>query len=140
MLTPQHIDHIVLNAQQSPQDMLNFYCQVLGCVVERQEPDFHLTQLRAGFSIIDLLTGPESNHQIQNPAGSEIFRQKNVDHFCLTVNETIDKKLLEWFADHGVECSDIHDNYGAQGFGESVYIKDPLGNTIEIKTMKPAPL
>ncbi|WP_394175942.1 VOC family protein [Thalassotalea litorea] len=139
MLTPQHIDHIVLNAQQSPQEMLNFYCQVLGCVVERQEPEFHLTQLRAGFSIIDLLTGPNQAEHIQ--AAKDIDRSKpNVDHFCLTVNETIDAQLLEWFADHGIECSDIHDNYGAQGFGESVYIKDPLGNTIEIKTMKPAPL
>ncbi|QDP01584.1 VOC family protein [Thalassotalea sp. PS06] len=137
MLTPQHIDHIVLNAQQSPQEMLNFYCQVLGCVVERQEPEFHLTQLRAGFSIIDLLTGPDSKNQVKEPNGNA---SRNVDHFCLTVNETIDDQLLTWFADHGVECSDIHDNYGAQGFGESVYIKDPLGNTIEIKTMKPAPL
>ncbi|TKB43850.1 VOC family protein [Thalassotalea mangrovi] len=139
MLTPQHIDHIVLNAQKSPEEMLNFYCQVLGCVVERQEPEFHLTQLRAGFSIIDLLTGPNDQTQLNGKSANQ-RGCNNVDHFCLTVNETIDDDLLTWFADHGIECSDIHDNYGAQGFGESVYIKDPLGNTIEIKTMKPAPL
>ncbi|TCG02698.1 VOC family virulence protein, partial [Paraburkholderia steynii] len=35
--------------------MTRFYCDVLGCSVEKQQTDLGLTQLRAGRSLIDLL-------------------------------------------------------------------------------------
>lgn len=49
------IDHLVLRVASQPV-MQAFCCGVLGCTVEREEPDLGLTQLRAGSSLIDLVT------------------------------------------------------------------------------------
>ncbi len=46
------LDHVVLRAANVPR-MVHFYCQVLGCTLERERPDLGLTQLRAGNSLID---------------------------------------------------------------------------------------
>ena len=53
MLELVGLDHIVLRtARLAP--MLNFYCGVLGCVIERETSlDLGLTQLRAGAALID---------------------------------------------------------------------------------------
>ncbi|EPS0984844.1 VOC family protein, partial [Vibrio vulnificus] len=51
----QAIDHIVLRVVDLPK-MLAFYCDILGCVVEREVAEFGLTQLRAGSALIDLVT------------------------------------------------------------------------------------
>ena len=48
------IDHIVLRTQD-PARLERFYCEVLGCTVEKRQPDFGLTQLRAGDALIDLV-------------------------------------------------------------------------------------
>src|SRR5207237_4046455 len=57
----QGIDHIVLRVRELPR-ALAFYRDVLGCRVEREQPELGLTQLRAGRSLIDLVTldGPRS--------------------------------------------------------------------------------
>ncbi|MGB1884670.1 MAG: VOC family protein, partial [Gammaproteobacteria bacterium] len=31
------------------------------------------------------------------------------------------------------ELSEVHERYGADGFGDSVYVTDPEGNTVELK-------
>ena len=49
------LDHIVLRTTRLA-PMLDFYCGVLGCVVEREtSPALGLTQLRAGEALIDLV-------------------------------------------------------------------------------------
>ena len=48
------IDHVVIRILDLPA-MLNFYCGVLGCVVERRQDDIGLIQLRAGNALIDLV-------------------------------------------------------------------------------------
>lgn len=127
MISVVTIDHIVLHAGQNFTKMLTFYTQVLGCNVERELPEFNLTQLRAGHAIIDLLNDPK--HQT-NP------HSYNVEHFCLTIEQAIDKKLIDALNALEIETTQISHNYGAQGFADSVYIKDPQGNSVELKQTK----
>ena len=51
MIKPKAIDHIVLRTEHY-QALIDFYCQVIGCVVERRLPEkIGLTQLRAGSAL-----------------------------------------------------------------------------------------
>lgn len=49
------LDHVVLRVHDVER-MVEFYCQVLGCRIDRQQTDLGLTQLRAGSILIDLVS------------------------------------------------------------------------------------
>jgi len=34
---------------------------------------------------------------------------------------------------NGVDPGEVHERYGAEGYGPSIYITDPDGNTVELK-------
>ena len=55
MFTIQHIDHLVLRVTDIDR-MLAFYIDVLGCTMEKIQEEIGLWQLRAGASLIDLVT------------------------------------------------------------------------------------
>ncbi len=122
------IDHIVLRVRELPR-ALKFYRDVLGCPVEREEPELGLTQLRAGRSLIDLVTidGP-----LGRPAAARASAP-NVEHFCLALAPFDEADLSSWFASCGVGVIDPSSRYGAEGEGRSFYIVDPDGNRIEVK-------
>ncbi|MBO6555985.1 MAG: VOC family protein [Pseudomonadales bacterium] len=129
------IDHIVLRVADLDAS-LRFYEDILGCRKERELPDLGLYQLRAGRQLIDLVTvGSKLGGKIPvNPDG------KNQDHFCLTL-DTFDEDILrEWLSSHGIEASEVGERYGAKGYGLSVYIQDPDGNTVELKADVGIPL
>ena len=44
-----------------------------------------------------------------------------------------EETILGHLAAHGVESGDVASRYGATGQGPSVYLKDPEGNTVELK-------
>ena len=125
--TLRGIDHIVLRVR-ALEPALAFYCGVLGCRVEREQPQLGLTQLRAGRSLIDLVTrdGPLG-------AAAPNAAAPNVDHFCLTLTPFEEAQLATWLATHGVATEEAASRYGAGGLGPSVYIADPDGNRIELK-------
>ena len=50
----REIDHVVIRAA-NVDAMARFYCDVLGCSLEKEQRELGLTQLRAGRSLIDLL-------------------------------------------------------------------------------------
>jgi glyoxylase I family protein len=50
----REIDHIVLRVIDLDR-MLRFYCEVLGCTIERRQDSIGLIQLRAGRSLVDLV-------------------------------------------------------------------------------------
>ena len=54
MIHIRDIDHIVLRVVDLP-SMLRFYCEALGCHVERRQDEIGLVQLRAGRSMLDLV-------------------------------------------------------------------------------------
>ena len=61
MLLLSAIDHIVLRVT-SLDSMARFYCDVLGCIREREVEELGLVQLRAGGSLIDLVAVHGGRH------------------------------------------------------------------------------
>jgi glyoxylase I family protein len=128
----QGIDHIVLRVQEL-QRSLAFYRDVLGCPIEREQAELGLTQLRAGRSLIDLVTldGPLG-------AGAPPGAGRNLEHFCLTVAPYEEAAVMAWLRARGVVVQEPGARYGAQGEGRSFYIEDPDGNRVELKAASPA--
>lgn len=130
------LDHVVLRVRDVPR-MTRFYCDVLGCGVERVREDLGLTQLRAGQSLIDFIAiggerGLQAGRNAQaNPArGGE---DGNMDHLCLRIEPFDPAALTAHLIKHGVVPGETKRRYGADGYGPSVYISDPEGNTVELK-------
>lgn len=123
-------DHIVLRVRDKAA-MLRFYCDVLGLSVDRDRPDLGLTHVRAGPQMIDLVTldGPLGRTGGAAP-GAE---GRNLDHFALQVRPFDEAAIRAHLAAHGVAIADEGQRYGADGDGFSLYIKDPEGNTVELK-------
>lgn len=127
----QRLDHLVLRVRDLPRS-LHFYQQVLGCAVARDRPDLGLVHLRLGESMLDLirLDGPLG---VRGGAGLALDNH-NLDHFCLRIDPFDEASLLAFLALHQVEVlGPASINYGAEGEGWSVYIRDPDGNVIELK-------
>ena len=122
------IDHIVLRVRDLPR-ALAFYRDVLGCRIEREQAALGLTQLRAGSSLIDLVSLDGALGRAL-PSGNS---GPNVDHFCLTLSPYEPAPLTAWLRAHGVRCGEAAVRYGAEGEGHSLYIEDPDGNRIELK-------
>ena len=133
MIKPHAIDHIVLRTDRSDA-LITFYCDVLGCTVEREVADSGLVQLRAGNALIDIVDIAGTLGERGGPAPGKTGR--NLDHFCLQVEPFDEAGLKKYLGDKGVACGAFQDRYGAQGMGRSIYIEDPAGNTVELKGIK----
>jgi glyoxylase I family protein len=128
MMTPiriRDIDHVVLRTRNAKR-LQQFYCEVLGCTVEKVQPHIRLTQLRAGGSLIDLL-------EVQDDAGE---RGRNMDHFCLRVERFDAERIAAHLREHGADPGPVASRYGAEGEGPSIYVNDPDGNTVELKAAR----
>ena len=122
------LDHVVLRVKDV-QRMTRFYCEVLGCRVERVREDLGLTQLRAGHSLIDFIAVGG-----QPAAGvARAGEGRNMDHLCLRIEPFDQAALIGHLLGHGVVPGETKRRYGADGYGPSIYISDPEGNTIELK-------
>ena len=128
------IDHLVLRTTKL-NEMLHFYCQILGCTIERKtSSELGLTQLRAGSALIDLV---EVDSQLGKlGGGAPTPYNNNLDHFCLQLKAISNEVMFSYLSSFGLELEDFSQRYGAQGFGDSLYIKDPEGNIIELKSQK----
>lgn len=126
----QGLDHIVLRIRDKDR-MVAFYTELLGCSVDWDRPDLGLTHIRAGRELIDLVTldGPLGRLGGDGP-GEE---GRNLDHFCLQVAPFDEAAIRAHLARGGVEVVEAGARYGAQGDGPSLYIRDPEGNTVELK-------
>ena len=126
------VDHIVLRTTKL-QAMLEFYSGILGCKVEREtSPETGLTQLRAGNALIDLVVVDSLLGKLGGPAPSQTGN--NLDHFCLQLKSISEEEIIAHLESNGVEAGKFDDRYGAQGFGKSVYVKDPEGNVVELRS------
>lgn len=127
------LDHLVLRVASLPL-MRAFYCEVLGCTVERELPDLGLTQLRAGNSLIDLVP---VDGALGAQGGAAPGREgRNLDHFCLAIEPFDADQIQHHLRTHGVEFGAPASRYGAGGQGPSIYLSDPEGNTVELKGAK----
>jgi catechol 2,3-dioxygenase-like lactoylglutathione lyase family enzyme len=135
MIRVRLIDHVVLRtANMEP--MVRFYSRVLGCQVERRlPPETGLVQLRAGQSLIDLVA--VDSELGRKGGGAPAASGNNMDHFCLQIEPADESSIISWLAEHGIETSEFEVRYGAQGYGPSVYLQDPDGNTVELRCAIP---
>ena len=130
MLVMKGLDHVVLRTADVER-MVAFYGDVLGCPVERRVDDLGLVQMRAGASLIDLV---DVNGEIGRAGGPAPGPEaRNVDHYCLRVEDFDADAIAAHLKKHGVEPGDPARRYGADGFGQSIYFQDPDGNTVELK-------
>jgi glyoxylase I family protein len=124
------LDHVVLRTADLARAQA-FYCEVLGCTVEKWQEPLGLLQLRAGASLIDLVTleGP-----LGRAGGAAAGREgRNLDHFCLRIAPFDAASLREHLAAHGIAAGEVAQRYGAEGSGPSLYVSDPDGNVVELK-------
>lgn len=124
------IDHVVLRVSDLDR-MLRFYCDVLGCVLERRRDDIGLVQLRAGRSLVDLVP---VEGELGRAGGAAPGREgRNLDHVCFGLESFDETSLAEHLSAHGVQPGRVSSRYGAEGHGPSMYVEDPEGNTVELK-------
>lgn len=130
MIRPVGIDHLVLRVR-SIDTAISFYCEVLGCEVERRRDELGLVHLRAGRSLIDLVSLDGKLGRLGGAAAGDEGR--NVDHFCLRIEAFEPDALAKHLERAGLGHSDVQVNFGAEGEGPAIYVKDPDGNVIELK-------
>jgi catechol 2,3-dioxygenase-like lactoylglutathione lyase family enzyme len=134
MIAIQGMDHIVLPVADVDRS-LAFYHGILGLAIER-EAEFRAG--RVGFPsvrvdercVIDLFP---------RPASERASAGQNLDHFCLVTDvEDLAPLVAELERQQVPIDSQPTDRWGAQGMAMSVYIRDPDGNRVEIRTYAPA--
>jgi catechol 2,3-dioxygenase-like lactoylglutathione lyase family enzyme len=124
------LDHVVLRVSDVAR-MTRFYCDVLGCNVERERPELGLTQLRAGASLIDFV---DVNGELGQRGGAAPATEgRNMDHVCLRVEPFDQPRIIAHLISHSVVPGEVRTRFGADGFGPSLYISDPEGNVVELK-------
>jgi len=125
-----NLDHLVLRVVNL-EAMMKFYCDALGCTVDRRQDEIGLVQLRAGTALIDLVPVDGKLGRAGGSApGSE---GRNLDHFCLRIEPFDETAIREQLARYGCEAGAVEQRYGAQGEGPSIYVTDPEGNVVELK-------
>jgi catechol 2,3-dioxygenase-like lactoylglutathione lyase family enzyme len=127
------IDHVLLLVS-GMQDAARFYSEVLGCECEGALPEFAMVQFRAGGALIDLVDVSADAGKWALP---RIAGGRNMDHLCIALDGCDEDALRGHLANHGVEVIEEGFHKGARGDSLSLYVKDPSGNTIELKGPPP---
>jgi len=118
-------DHVVVRCADI-EASLAFYCGELGLEPDRVdewrrgEVFFPSARVNAT-TLIDLFPIGDGPARADGP---------NMDHFCLVIQPADLDALAARFA--GARRAD--GLYGAQGFASSVYVQDPDGNTVELRS------
>lgn len=115
------LDHVVLRVADMDR-AIAFYEQVLGLHVERRLEEIGLVQLRAGNAMIDLVPRTEDEDD-----------GRNMDHFAVRIEHLDAPAIGAHLRRHGIDPGEVRRRYGAEGYGPSIYITDPDGNTVELK-------
>jgi catechol 2,3-dioxygenase-like lactoylglutathione lyase family enzyme len=115
------LDHVVLNVADVERS-LAFYCDELGLAPERVDEwrrgEILFPSVRVdATTIIDLLAAPRTG--------------ENADHVCLVV-EPVDLQAIKESGRFEVVDGPAP-RFGARGDGTSLYVKDPDGNTVELR-------
>ncbi|RJG27233.1 VOC family protein [Massilia cavernae] len=130
MIKIREIDHVVLRVVNLDA-MIRFYCEVLGCTIERRQDEIGLVQLRAGSALVDLV--PVDGKLGREGGAAPGPEGRNVDHVCFRVEPFDEGAIRAQLAAYGVGAGPVESRYGAEGEGPSIYLKDPEGNALELK-------
>jgi catechol 2,3-dioxygenase-like lactoylglutathione lyase family enzyme len=118
------LDHVVLEVGD-PERSLDFYVGVLGLEPERADlfraGKVPFVSVRAGGSLIDLF--PKAN---PGPGPN---------HLCVEVDASPEEVVGELTL-RGVSFERPGRRFGAQGDGFSVYVRDPDGHEVEVRTYR----
>ena len=123
------IDHVVFLVDDMER-ALQFYTQVLGSVPGYSYPSLGMEQVWCGSALIVLwdITHPGAAGAVPPVAGG-----RNVDHVCIATSPVAPEAMRAHLAAQGVALEREATHGGARGMGRSFYIRDPFGNTLEIK-------
>ena len=125
VFTPLGLDHVVLHVRDQAASQ-RFYCDQLGCTVDRVNERISLVHLRFGEQFIDLLP--------VDPAAPAEGARARLDHFCLSIRCDDLGKVADELRGRGVAVEgDVVSRYGAYGQGPSLYLRDPDGYVVELK-------
>lgn len=119
-------DHLVLTVADAERS-LEWYTTMLGLRAERaaewRAGEVPFVSLRIDDdTVIDLLVGERSG--------------VNVDHFSLRVGDDVDLEAVAASGDFDVIAGPMR-IWGAAGHGIGIYVRDPDGNTVELKHYGP---
>ncbi len=121
---PLGLDHVVLRVRDQ-ETSKRFYTEMLGCTVDHVNERASLIQLRFGEHLIDLLPGGSGP---DGPGGG-------LDHVCLSIRcDDLARIKAELEANGVVVDGGVVDRRGAYGHGPSLYIRDPDGYRLELKS------
>ncbi len=124
------IDHVVLRVHDLER-AVDFYTHILGCTLERRQEAIGMVQLRAGSSLIDLVS---VDGVLGRKGGAGPGREgHNMDHLCLRIADFDLEVVREHLMRHGVEIGEVSSRFGAGGEGTSLYLADPEGNRLELR-------
>jgi glyoxylase I family protein len=127
------IDHVLILVS-GLHDAVRFYTDVLGCDIESALPEFGMVQLRVGAALIDLV---DASAEAGKWALPKIAGGRNLDHLCIAITKCDEGRLRSHLSNHSVEIIEEGIRKGARGESLSFYVKDPSGNTIELKGPPP---
>ena len=101
--------------------MLRFYCDALGCSIERRQDELGLVQLRAGRSLVDLVP---VDGKLGREGGAPPGREgRNMDHFCFRVEPFDADAIRRELNRHGITAGEVASRYGAEGLEEYLETK-----------------
>ncbi len=124
------LDHVVLRVADLERAKA-FYRDVLFCPEEKWQPELGLLQMRAGAALLDLV---DIDGKLGREGGALAGKEgRNVDHFCFQIADFDEAAIRAHLIAHGIEPGPTVRRYGAEGYGSSIYIEDPDGNTVELK-------
>jgi glyoxylase I family protein len=130
MFTIKGIDHVVIRVANLD-GAVSFYRDVLGCAIERVREELGLVHMRAGATLIDIISVEGKLGQTGGDVPAP--RARNMDHLCLRIEPFEEESLRAHLFAHGVEAGEVQLNYGSEGNGLSLYVSDPEGNVVELK-------
>lgn len=129
--TIERVDHLVLRVEHLERSVA-FYEQVVGCKVARRRDDLGMVHMRAGASMLDLVS--VSGTLGRRGGGAAGKEMRNMDHFCLKIEPFDEQELRLYLSSHSVNIlGGVFQNFGAEGTSPSLYFNDPDGNLIEFK-------
>ncbi len=118
------LDHIVLEVRDVDRS-LEFYQGLLGMPAERLEAfrrgEVPFSSVRLGGLLIDLFVSADPG--------------PGPNHFCVEVDATATQMVADLDA-AGVPHTEPGRRFGARGDGTSVYVHDPDGHQVEIRTYR----
>lgn len=125
----QAIDHVnLLVPRDGREDAIGFYSDVLGFTVE------NLEKFESGTKpFFSIRIGPQSVIHVRPSDRFEPPRGQSLDHFAICLDRPIDD-VRSTLADADVEVLRDGDPLGATGTAPAVYVNDPFGYTVELKS------